>query len=89
MMFWYGGGWPVWAGILMWVVMLVFWGLLLWGGYMLITNATRRSAPAPPGDARRFLDERLARGEIDPDQYRSMLELISAQPGTRPPGGSR
>lgn len=91
MMFWYwSGGWPVWAGILMWVGMLLFWGLLLWGVYVLVTTVTRRPAPVPPaGQARRILDERLARGQIDTEQYRSMLELISAQPGTRPPGWSR
>lgn len=89
MMFWYGGGWPVWAGILMGVAMLLFWGLLLWGLYVLATHVIRPvAASSPAGQARRILDERLARGEIDAGQYRSMLELITAQPAGPPSGWS-
>ncbi len=57
---------------------MVFWGLLVWGIYALITNSTR-----PPGrkedgaDVRRILDERLARGEIDAEEYRRLRDVIS------------
>jgi putative membrane protein len=35
------------------------------------------SAPTP-GDARRILDERLARGEIEPDDYRARREALES-----------
>ena len=69
MMFWNGGGWPFWEVALMWVGMIAFWGLLIWAVYALITTATRRPGPQNQGegrraeDARRILDERLARLE--------------------------
>ena len=79
MMFWYGEHWAWWQGGLMWAGMIVFWGLLIWGAYALITNLTRK----PPdtghsnGDAVRILDLRLARGEIDADEYQRLRELIT------------
>ena len=42
MMFWYGGHWAWWQGGLMWIGMIVVWGLLIWGAYALITNLTRK-----------------------------------------------
>ena len=89
MMFWYGSGWAWWQGALMWVGMIVFWGLLIWGGYALIANLTRKPGPADgSGDAQRILDERLARGEISPEEYQRLRDLIG--PGTHHTGaGSR
>jgi uncharacterized membrane protein len=56
----------------MWAGMIVFWGLLIWGIYALIHSANREQDGAEPGrDARRVLDERLARGEISPEEYGS------------------
>jgi len=82
MMFWYGGHWAFWQVGLMWVGMLVFWGLLIWAIYALVTNSTRR----PPrdddgGEARRILAERLARGEIDGEEYRRLRDLIASGDG--------
>jgi uncharacterized membrane protein len=59
--------------------MIVFWGLLIWGIYALIANLTRKPGGRERGDnARRFLDERLARGEIDADEYRRPRELMNS-----------
>jgi putative membrane protein len=79
MMFWYGAHWVFWQAVLMWAGMLVFWGLLIWAVYALITTATRR----PPGhddggEARRILDQRLARGKIDAEEYRRLRDLIAS-----------
>jgi putative membrane protein len=79
MMFWYGGHWAFWQVGLMWAGMLVFWGLLIWAAYALITNAARR----PPrdddgGEPRRILDQRLARGEIDAEEYRRLRDLLAS-----------
>jgi putative membrane protein len=86
MMFWYDGGWAWWQASLMWAAMIVIWGLLIWGGYALITSATRKESRAG-GDARSVLDERLARGEIDAEEYRRLRNLISSDV-TRPRVGS-
>jgi len=97
MMFWNGGGWPFWEVALMWVGMIAFWGLLIWAVYALITSATRRRGPEPGGeehradDARRILDERLARGEIDADEYRRLRDVLASgdSPSTAGSGSVR
>jgi putative membrane protein len=78
MMGWYGDG-PGWAGwVVMTLMMLLFWGLLAFGGVAVwrsVTHDDRR-----PTDARReaelLLDERFARGEIDEDDYTRRRELL-------------
>ena len=82
MMFWYGEHWAWWQGGLMWIGMLVFWGLLIWGAYALITNLTRKPDPSDSGgDAQQILDQRLARGEISSEEYQRLRDLIGAGPG--------
>ena len=75
-----GGHWGLW--ILMIVAMVVFWGALAW---IIVTLVRQRggpasSQPAPPhgmpSDALRILDERLARGEIEEDEYKRRRALI-------------
>jgi putative membrane protein len=93
MMFWYGGHWLFWQASLMWVGMIVFWGLLIWGIYALIKTANRKPGDderRPPADergggARRILDERLARGEINPEEYRHLVDVLN---GDRTPASS-
>ena len=91
MMFWNGGGWAWWQAGLMWMVMIAFWALLIWAIYALITGITRRpdqsaSGRQQPGDAHRILDERLARGEIDPEEYRRLRDILDRGTGHRPAG---
>ena len=92
MMFWNGGGWPFWEVAVMWVGMIAFWGLLIWAVYALVTSATRRPGPEPGGgehrgdDARRILDERLARGEIDADEYRRLRDVLASGEDRSPAG---
>lgn len=87
MMFWYGGGWGFWQLALMWVVTIGFWGLLIWGVWAMITGATRRpGGQAPSDNARKILDERLARGEIDAGEYQRLREVMAAGDGRRPAG---
>ena len=87
MMFWYGGGWAWWQAGLMWVAMIAFWALLIWAVYALVTGATRRPGQAGPGDqpqasdARRILDERLARGEVDTEEYQRLRDLLDGGTG--------
>lgn len=79
MMFWYGSHLLFWQAALMSLGMIIFWGLLIWGLYVLITGSSRHSAihhQGSGGDARQILDQRLARGEIDLDQYHRLNEAI-------------
>jgi putative membrane protein len=77
MMYWDGGGVSWWGVTLMWVGMLVFWGLVIWLVYMLAVSGPRRSDDARSSSALRILDERYARGEIDTDEYRSRREALT------------
>lgn len=89
MMYGYGGGWPFWETALMWVGIIAFLGLLIWAVYALV-NATRKSRRDrdPQAAAARILDERLARGEIDADEYRRLRDLIgSGRSGSPVSGG--
>jgi putative membrane protein len=94
MMFWHGGGWAWWQAGLMWVAMIAFWGLLIWAIYALVTGATRRPGSRGRGegprggDARRILDEWLARGEIDTGEYRRLRDVLASREN-RSPAGSR
>jgi putative membrane protein len=93
MMFWYGGGWAWWQAGLMWLAMIAFWAFLIWAVYALVTGAARRPGQAgpesqrQPGDARRILDERLARGEIDTEEYRRLRDVLDGG-SSRSPAGS-
>jgi putative membrane protein len=80
MMFWYSGHWAFWQAGLMWGGMILFWGLLIWGIYAVVNSSTRRpGSSAETGiDARHILDERLARGEIDTEEYGRLRDVISS-----------
>jgi putative membrane protein len=92
MMFWNGAGWVWWQAGLMWAGMIAFWGLLIWLVYALFTGANRRAGH--PGndqehrgsDALRILDQRLARGEIDTEEYRRLREVLGDGAGRSPAG---
>ena len=84
-MFWYGGGWGFWQAALMWVLMIAFLALVAWAVWALVRAVTRNQGQQDGNgldgrgrDARAILDERLARGEIDVDEYRRLREEIGA-----------
>jgi len=81
MMFGYGSGWPAWGIALMWIGMLAVLAFLIWAAYALITSTSRgpgRDPDPQPGSAARILGERLARGEIDAEEYRRLRDLIGS-----------
>ena len=83
MMYWNDGS-PGWGGwVVMSVMMVLFWGALIFGGIAVwkALNRDNRSS-SQTGDAQpdpeRLLDERFARGEIDEDDYTHRRELLRA-----------
>ncbi len=79
MMWWNGGsGWIGW--LLMSVGLVVFWGLVVIGLTVLLPGVRDDRADPfrrpEPQDALRVLDERLARGELDVQDYRARREVL-------------
>lgn len=70
----WGAGWGWWMALMM----MGFWGAAIW----LVVSLTRRGGgrSAREGDsltrARTLLSERLARGEIDTNEYRERLDAL-------------
>jgi putative membrane protein len=93
MMFWYGAHWAFWQASLMWLGMILFWGLVIWAVYALATNVARKNSEKndTTSEARQILDERLARGEIDEAEFRRLCDLIGSRDCRTPAGtgGSR
>ncbi len=77
MMWYWGGGGHWWWALLGFVGMVAFWGLIIWAVWYFVTGLSRRPDTGPGTDgAKRILDERLARGEIDAEDYRRLLTLM-------------
>lgn len=74
MMFWYGSHWVFWQAALMWIGMIIFWGLLIWGVYALITGYRRAGAGpgAPRADGERTGGD--AAGQHRPDAALRILD---------------
>ena len=93
MMFW-DSGWAWWQAGLMWLAMIAFWALLIWLIYALVTGAVgrgrqpERDEERPGDDARRILDERLARGEIKIEEYQRLRDVIEGSAASRTGAGS-
>ena len=88
MMWYWGGGMHWWGWLLGFIGMVAFWGLIIYGLWYFFTSASRTTQPSShqPGGppAKQILDERLARGEINADEYRHLRDMITGadhQPG--------
>lgn len=79
MMWWYDNG-PGWGGwVVMTVMMLAFWGALVFGGVALWRALSREQRGRPTdtrSEAERLLDERFARGDIEEADYLHRRELL-------------
>lgn len=78
MMYWDGGPGSGWGMLFMSLMMLAFWG----GVIGLLVYVVRQTVHGQPrtgasATAKQILAERLARGEIDADEYRSRLQVLS------------
>jgi putative membrane protein len=78
-MWWNGGGFG-WAGwLVMSLMMVIFWGLVIFGGIAVWRAASRGGRGQQRADIRspeQLLDERFARGEIDVEEYTHRRELL-------------
>ena len=73
------GSW--WAWIAMSIVMLAFWGLVLWGVFFFVRGGSR----TPRRSADDILRERFAAGELDESQFRQRSDALrEPDVGTRP-----
>lgn len=78
MTYWDGhgdGGWFVGMAIMM----IVFWGsisVLIWVGVRSLLNRPALAGPSDRREPREILAERLARGEIEPEEFARRLELL-------------
>lgn len=88
-MMWDGAGGMAGWGLLMWILSLVFLGLIVVGIFLIVRAAAPTSRPSvlPPGleggglGAHQILDERFARGEIDEEEYRRRKEALRESGG--------
>ncbi|MFH8624049.1 SHOCT domain-containing protein [Streptomyces vietnamensis] len=80
MMFWYGHGMNGWGWFAMSAGTVLFWGLLITVAVMLFRmvgrSGERPSGTRPTTSAEQILGERLARGEIDEEEYRRRLTVL-------------
>ena len=82
MMWGWNWGWGGW--IFMGLTMVIFWGLIVFGAIALFRYLGRgpeHGLPRHDGadQALRILDERLARGEIDPDEYTKRRDILRSR----------
>ena len=86
-MFWYDHDVSGWGWFAMSAGMILFWALIITVAVLLFRALNRphenTHSPAMPS-AEDILRERLARGEIDEDEYRRRLNTLHAGPLTKP-----
>lgn len=56
------------------VGMVIVWAAVIVGGVWLVARLL-----GPTGNARRILEERLARGEIDPEEFEGRARLLQGR----------
>lgn len=69
---WFGGG------LLMMLPMLLFWGLILWGGFVLIRKLGKERQFVQPEAALETLKMRYAKGEINQEEFEMMKRSLEA-----------
>lgn len=65
---------PMWWG--MWILPVLFSGLLIGFGVWAVRRLTDRD---PPSHAKRILEERFARGEIDAEEFEARRRLLGGE----------
>jgi putative membrane protein len=77
-MMWYSGNGGHWWGMLIgFALTITFWGVIVWAVWYFVTSVMRQPEQrTPPDEAKRILDERLARGEIDAEEYGRLRDVM-------------
>ena len=83
-MWWdHGWGWGDWLG--MSLMMLVFWGAIIWLIVWLVrSSSTKQDTPPAAARPEDVLAERFARGEIDATEYQDRLHVLRGGPAGPP-----
>lgn len=87
-MWWYHGDWSWGAWLVMTLGMVVFWALVFWVILTIMRSGAQTASPLER-TPEQILAERLARGEIDEDEYHRRLDTLgSSSPASRFGSGS-
>ncbi|MEU0396940.1 SHOCT domain-containing protein [Streptomyces sp. NPDC006208] len=80
MMFWYRHDLSGWGWLAMSLGMILFWALIITAGFLLpIPEQTPRACSHPcRATPEQILGDRLARGDINEDEYRRLLNALPA-----------
>ena len=78
-------GWGGWLAMALF--MILFWGLVIFAVVALFRGGTKSSNsqstdPGNTADPRRILDERLARGDIQVEEYQARKDALAARSRT-------
>jgi putative membrane protein len=76
---WWHGDLSWWSWLIMSVGMVAFWGLVIWALVALLRG--RGDSATPRQGPHEILAERLARGEIDEQEYRERLDALRSPAG--------
>jgi putative membrane protein len=71
----YGAGWGWMAGG--WIIIVLFWGLLIFGIVALIRGMSPRSMPTQSSTPVEILKRRYAAGELTKDQFEEMKRNVA------------
>jgi putative membrane protein len=79
---WNGNGWGAGTWFLMAVGMLIFWAVVVFGIVALVRyfGHPQELPSATTSDPEMILRERLARGDIDEDEFRRRLATLREKP---------
>ncbi|WUQ55557.1 SHOCT domain-containing protein [Streptomyces virginiae] len=87
MMFWYDHDVSGWGWFAMTASMILFWALIITAAVLLFKALNRphehTHAPTAP-TPEQILGQRLARGEVDEDEYRRSLAALRTSPPNAP-----
>jgi uncharacterized membrane protein len=83
MMFEFGRDWPLWGLVLIVLEMIAFSGSIVWAVHALVAGVSRQHAHVQGVEGSRLvLDQRLATGDIDPDDYLQLRDLMASDAAT-------
>lgn len=86
MMSYFGSSWWV---VLMGTGMVLVWGLIVWAAILLVGGLTHRDRDPDTSTSLQILDQRLAQGEIENDEYSRLRHMVIDDRSPVGSGGGR